>query len=186
MWRSTFLGISTNVAVNFMVDSEDNYEGMGAVNDFVMQYGATLTYQGSVMNQTVRVERSLCCCFYWQLLVTFCTHQQMFLSSHSSLRFKHACLHTMNKDLRICVNFANPRCGSGGESAVKDISTHFDPRRRLFGDLVKVNPYTGPGSVNDAEESSGANNVHRMMEEKDCTLGVWCQDFASLELVGPW
>jgi hypothetical protein len=56
VWRSTFLGISTNIAINFAYD--DNYQA-GAANTDVMQYGATLTYQGSVLNETVRVECSL-------------------------------------------------------------------------------------------------------------------------------
>ena len=61
MWRSTFLGISTNVVIYGVLEGHYKPE---ASYDGVAQYGATLTFQGSILNQTVRVVVGACCVYF--------------------------------------------------------------------------------------------------------------------------
>ncbi|CAB9496047.1 expressed unknown protein [Seminavis robusta] len=154
VWRSVFLGITTNVIVSGVYDGRFRPD---ASISGAKQYGAALVFQGSIQNRT------------------------------------HTCLNTMDKDLQICVNFANPGCRRAGEP-VEDAS---DRRlRQLTSSEVVDTPFNLEGidegyaaASNEGGASTSFPSIihHRLMTE-ECTgiIDPWCQDFAALELVGPW
>jgi hypothetical protein len=96
----------------------------------------------------------------------------------------HACMHTANTHLEVCIVFSSTACASGYNA--QEVTTHVDTRRELFNELV----FGGsPGISADGHEHEGADismvkmpsGGRRMKEE--CTHGHWCEEWVALELV---